>query len=271
MKIVRKGSPKIGLALGAGGPKGLAHIGVIKVLENNNIPIDFIAGSSIGALVGGLYAATKDISKIEKLALGVNWRELFYLLGGPSLDFSGFIKGEKIEEFISKQFKIKNFDNLKIPFVAVSTDIITGKEVDFKKGNLLRAIRASISLPLIFTPLRWQNKVLVDGGISTPMPTTLVRKMGADIVIGVNVLQNHISLSKRRSLKLFSVAEVSLEILQANLARSFLKKADIAIEPVTGKVSWINLLDFLKAKKLIKQGVQAANLAVPKIKELLSS
>ena len=116
--------PKIGLALGSGGPKGLAHIGVIKVLEENNIPIDFMAGSSIGAMVGGFYAAGLSIKEIEKIALSVNWRRVFSILFDPHLK-QGLIGGEKLKTFIGDYINGKKFEDCKIPFVVVATDLKT--------------------------------------------------------------------------------------------------------------------------------------------------
>jgi len=142
----RKNTLKIGLALGSGGPRGLAHIGVIKTLVENNIPIDFIAGASAGALVGGAYAATKNIKTIEKIALQVNRRQILSLID-PTWKH-GLIKGIKIERFIENYIGKISFKDLKIPFSAIATDIRTGEMVLMNQGRVASAIRASISIPL---------------------------------------------------------------------------------------------------------------------------
>ena len=143
--------PKIGLALGSGGSRGLAHIGVIKALEENNIPIDFIAGSSIGAMAGGFYAAGLSIKKMEEISLETNWRRMFSLVD-PHLK-QGLISGEKVKTFIEGYVDGKKIEDCKIPFVAVATDLKTGEIVILNKGEMAQAIRASISIPLVFKPV----------------------------------------------------------------------------------------------------------------------
>jgi NTE family protein len=160
---------KIGLALGCGGARGLAHIGVIKTLVKNNIPIDYIAGSSIGALIGSLYAATLDILQVEKWFLELTYKDLIKVLLDPSLH-SGLIKGEKFINFLQSKIGVRKIEELKIPFRAVATDLFTGKAVVFKKGDLGLAIRSSCAVPFLFSPVISGDKCLVDGGISMPVP-----------------------------------------------------------------------------------------------------
>ncbi len=176
---------KIGLALGIGGAKGLAHIGVIKVLEKNNIPINFIAGSSIGALIGAHYAIFKDIKKIEEIVLTTNWRTSFNLFD-PTLK-GGFIKGNKVEKLMDSWFNGKDFNDIQIPLSVVTTDLITGQEININSGDFLKAVRSSLSVPTIFKPVKYKEHLLVDGGLSNPVPDDLARRMGADIVIVVNL------------------------------------------------------------------------------------
>ncbi|PIU29168.1 MAG: hypothetical protein COT09_02270, partial [Candidatus Hydromicrobium americanum] len=180
--MVKAIRPKIGLALGSGGPKGLSHIGIIKVLEENNITIDFIAGASIGSVIGGFYASTKNIKKIEKIALSNNWRQTLPLFFDPSLR-QGFVSGRKIKIFIENIIGKIHFKDLKIPFSVVATDIKTGETVIINEGEVALAIRASSSIPLIFKPLKLDSMLLVDGGLSLPVPVGVVRRMGADLVI----------------------------------------------------------------------------------------
>ncbi|MCD6233142.1 patatin-like phospholipase family protein [bacterium] len=267
--------PKVGLALGGGGPKGLAHIGIIKVLEENNIPIDFIAGTSIGALIGGFYALTKDVDKMEKIALGMGWRKMLSLLAAPSFSLGGFVKAGHIEKFFREQFGQKTFDDLKIPFVAVATDLNTGREVRIKDGYLIKAVAASISLPVIFAPVKLQNSILADGGLVNPVPDNVVREMGADIVVAVNLLGDYLpqSYSKNKRkwpfFRLLSVIDKSGGILQARLAHHYLKEADVVIVPKLSDISWMRFSDFTKAKSVIERGELSARAALGKIKNLL--
>ncbi len=262
--------PKIGLALGGGGAKGYAHIGAIKLLEENNIPVDFIAGSSIGALVGALYSFFKKSEKLESLALSNNWHQFFSLID-PSFK-GGLIKGERIEEFISKTIKNSTFEQLKIPLTVIATDFKTARMVELAKGNVASAVRASICFPLLFKPVLRQKKLLWDGGLSSPVPVKTVRKMGADIVIAVN-LYNKIAFSEEKSpiKKTYSIILNSIESVQYHLAKECLNSADIVIEPITENLGLLGLDKFLKGKgkKIVAEGKNSAKLALPQIKKLI--
>lgn len=178
---------KVGLVLGSGSAKGLSHIGVIKYLEENGIKIDFIAGSSIGAMIGGAYAAGVSISEIEEIALKTDLvSSVKYFI--PTISKSGLITGIKVKEFINNVVGNIDIENLKIHFTATATDILTGQEVNFSSGNLVDAIRASISVPIIFEPVIHNGQVLVDGGLVNPLPVNIIQNMGADFIIAVNVM-----------------------------------------------------------------------------------
>ena len=254
--------PKIGLALGSGGPTGLAHIGVIKVLEENKIPIDFIAGSSIGAMIGGFYAAGLDIKKIEEIALETNWRRMFSLVD-PHFK-QGLIGGEKVKSFIDNYIKGKNFENCKIPFVAIATDLKTGEIVVFDKGEMTQAIRASISIPLVFTPEEINGRLLADGGLSAPVPVEIVRGMGADIVIAVN-LDKHCHDEECKP-GWYNVANDSLSILRHHLALLNVAKADVVVDIDVGKNYWYQ---FTNGQDKILVGEKATKTVLPILKELI--
>jgi len=209
--------PKIGLALGSGGSRGLAHIGVIKALEENNIPIDFVAGSSIGTMVGGFYAAGLSIKEIEKIALSTTWRRVFSVLFDPHLK-QGLIGGEKLKTFIEDYINGKKFEDCKIPFVAVATDLKTGEVVVLNKGEMAQAIRASVSIPLVFKPVKINGRILADGGLSAPVPVEIARNMGADIVIAVNLDKHY--CDEERETGWYDIANDSLNILRHHLALS---------------------------------------------------
>jgi len=185
-KYKKKGL-KIGLALGSGSARGLAHVGVILALEAYNIPIDIIAGTSIGSVIGGLYASGATIRQLEEVALSIKKSKTLFLID-PVFPHSGLISGDRIEKMLN-QFAIKDktFDNLKIPFAAVATDVESGAEVILNQGKVIDAVRASISIPGIFTPVKYQDYYLVDGGVVDPVPVDVVQMMGADIIIAVSL------------------------------------------------------------------------------------
>ncbi len=262
-----KKQPKIGLALGSGGAKGLAHVGVIKVLERNNIPIDFIAGSSIGALIGGFYAAFGDIDKVEKIVLSANWRQVFSLLD-PTMR-SGLLSGEKLKKFFEEQINKVQFQNLRIPFTAIATDIENGGTVYLNQGEVAQAIRASISFPLVFKPIKYQNKLLADGGLSLPVPVETVKNMGADFVIAVNTETHYFHNGKNNQngkIGFLKIANNSLNILRYHLSDCSCQKADLVVAPkLKGNIYWDK---FLKGKEIIKTGEREMELCVRQLKIL---
>ncbi|MCK4688902.1 MAG: patatin-like phospholipase family protein [Candidatus Marinimicrobia bacterium] len=181
------GNKKVGLVLGSGSAKGLSHIGVLKYLEEANIKIDYIAGSSIGAMIGGAYAAGISIKEIEDIALktGLASSVKYFI---PSIPKSGLISGTKVKKFLLDIIGNTEIENIEIPFAATATDIFTGQEIVFNKGNLVEAIRASISVPIIFQPVIHDDQILVDGGLVNPLPINVACEMGAGFIIAVNVM-----------------------------------------------------------------------------------
>jgi len=262
---------KIGLALGSGGAKGLAHIGVIKALEKNNIPIDFIAGTSIGALVGAYYAIYKDASKLEKVALSTNWRTSLSLLD-PSLS-GGFVKGTKVEDLIKGWFNGYSFDDLKIPLTTIATDLISGQEVDMASGDLAKAVRASLSVPLVFQPVKYNDYLLADGGLSNPLPDIVVRQLGAEIVIAVNLdnkfFDNNVN---DNNLSIPKTGVRVLNIIRYHFAQNCLKSGDIVIEPKVGEiglVAWNKFFNGQETEELISAGEEATTKSLSRIKDFI--
>ena len=231
---------KIGLALGSGAARGLAHIGVLEVLEKEGIPIDMIAGSSAGAVVGALYSQGKDASQIEKLVLELSWKKLAPLID-LSLPKTGFIRGKKIKDLLSSFIGGNiRFSDLKIPFACVATDIDTGEEIVIDHGSVPEAARASISIPAIFTVVRREDRYLVDGGLVNPVPVSVLKRMGADFIIAVNVIPDVTDRAYRvrgerteapREPNIINIIMQSMYIGTYSLARSSLEGADIVIEP----------------------------------------
>ncbi len=187
LPFLRKKKKKVALALGSGSARGWAHIGVIKALRELGIEMDFIAGTSMGALVGSVHAAGK-LDSFAKFVVGLNWRQLLHF-ADVSFSRSGLIDGKRIADFIREEAGDIDIEDLGIPFRAVTTDLLTGKEVVISSGNLIQAVRASISIPGIFTPVRTGKHVLVDGALVNPLPVSVARDMGVDFVIAVDV--NH--------------------------------------------------------------------------------
>jgi len=175
---------KIGLALGSGSARGWSHIGVIRGLQEANIAIDIVCGSSIGALVGGAFAAGK-LDEAEKLIRGLAWSDVLGFMEVP-IPRSGIINSEKIAEYLRARIGDPNIEDLPIPFAAVATDLTSGQEVWIRQGSLIEAIRASISMPGMFTPCFRDGRLLVDGGLINPVPVSLCRSLGANTVIAVN-------------------------------------------------------------------------------------
>lgn len=177
--------PKIGLALGSGSARGWAHIGVIQALLKLGIKPKIVAGTSIGAIVGAAYASNK-INELEDMACAITWKEILNyfdltVVGG------GFIQGEKLFNFFRQHVDEDSIELLPCRFAAVATELNTGREIWFQEGSLLEAVRASIALPGVFTPIKVNGRWLVDGGLSNPVPVSLCRAMGADVVIAVNL------------------------------------------------------------------------------------
>jgi len=247
--------PKIGLALGSGGARGFAHLGVLKALREANISIDFIAGSSMGALVGGFYCAGHDLDRLYKLAAA--FRRKYYL------DFTipkmGFIAGQKIKEFIRIFTMRKTIDQLSPKLWIVATDIKNGEKFIFKEGPLAEAIRASISIPGIFVPEKIGDRLFVDGGVVDRVPISVVKEMGADIVIAVDVSQIK---GAAEITSIFDVILQSIDILQDELARIKQIDADVLIKP---RVEQYSAKAFTNTEDIIRIGEEEAKKQIPLI------
>lgn len=186
---------KIGLVLGSGAAKGLSHIGVLKVIDELGIKPDIIAGTSMGSLIGALYASGMCAKEIQNLALKIDRNEMRKLFR-VTLEGAGFIDGQFIDEYLDEIFPVKNIQDLEVPFGCCACSITDGREITFTKGSLTDAVRASISIPGILTPHKLGELTLVDGGLANPVPVSLCRSMGADFIIAVNVLNTPILKNK---------------------------------------------------------------------------
>ena len=175
---------RLGLALGSGAARGLAHIGVLKVLEQAEIPVHGIAGTSIGAFIGALYAAGVPVQRMETVACELDWRKLARLLY-PTVPISGLVDGRKLVEFIAELLPVHSFEELRLPLAVTATDIETGEALIIRKGDLLEALSAALAFPGIFPPVRFGKRFLVDGGLCNPVPAEVAKHLGADRVIGI--------------------------------------------------------------------------------------
>jgi NTE family protein len=275
MKQLQTHGKKVGLALSGGAARGLAHVGVLRILEKEGIPIHMIAGTSAGAVAGAAYAWSNDTAHITRAVLDSRWRRTTSVLD-LSFPRNGLMKGKKIRDFFVSFFggNIK-FKDLRIPFACVATDIDTGEEVVIDRGSVADALRASISVPGIFNAVKYEGRYLVDGGLTTPVPIQVVRKMGADFIIAVNVnpvVSERMSpasrqrAAARKAPNIFQVMLQSAYITSYSLAHGALADADVVIEPDVGD---IGAGDFRKVRELITRGRYAAQTAIPEIKRRL--
>lgn len=279
---------KVGLALGSGAARGWAHIGVIRALEEAGYKPDIIAGCSIGAFVGAA-CASNELDMLENWVGKLTWQDVLKLLD-PSWA-GGLIKGEKLIDFFRQHFLDHNFAALDIPFACVATDLANGREVWLKDGSVADAVRASIAMPGLFTPAERNGRLLVDGGLVNPVPVSLCRYMGADIVIAVDLaadltgralrreeivtetsndrswlqrLRDSVGLgpSRNTSPSMMAVMSSSINIMQVRIARSRLagEPADVLLTPL---LSGMGLMDYHRGLEAIAEGRAAVERMLP--------
>ncbi|HZV48051.1 MAG TPA: patatin-like phospholipase family protein [Thermodesulfovibrionales bacterium] len=251
---------KIALVLGAGASRGFAHIGVIKVLESNKIPVHMIVGTSAGSFVGALYAYGFNAFELQKLSFALEQNDIIDL----TIPDKGFLKGEKIEGYINYILRETPMEKLRIPFYAVATDLQNGREVVFGSGNTGTAVRASCSIPGIFIPPVISGRMYVDGGVVSPIAVDAARRLGADIVIAVDLSGDADSFLPQGTIE---VILQSINIMHAKLSAAQLARADIVISP---KVGHLGSTDFTKRHEAVIEGEKAALAVLPKIQEIIA-
>lgn len=293
MNAARK--PRIGLALGSGAARGWAHVGVIRALERAGIRPDIVCGTSIGALVGAAYAAG-ELERFEQWLLGLGMADVLSFMD-VHLNGGGVIKGERLMAFFRRNFIDRPIEELTIPFAAVATALHTGAEVWLREGSTIDAVRASIALPVLFTPVMHEGRMLVDGGLVNPVPVSLARAMGADVVIAVDlssdILGRHLRAEPevstaevsewRRKLQenlgalipahaddqaetpsMLNVVASSINIMQIRISRSRMagEPPDVIVAP---RLSNLGLLDFHRTREAIEAGERAVEAVLPSL------
>ncbi|MCU0575900.1 MAG: patatin-like phospholipase family protein [Desulfobacterota bacterium] len=251
---------KVAVVLGAGASKGFAHIGVLKVLEGQKVPIHMVVGTSAGSLVGSLYASGLNAFQIQDLAMKVEKKDVI----DYTVPDNGFIKGEKLEDFVNRTVRNTPIEKLIIRFYAVATDIAKGDEAVFVSGNTGKAVRASCSVPGVFQPVKMSGKTYVDGGVVSPVAVDVARRNGADVVIAVDIsggIEGEVPQGTMDTIL------QSVDIMYAKISEYQLKKADVVIRP---NVRNIGSTEMEKRHQAILEGEKAAFAALPEILKIVN-
>lgn len=259
--VAAKRKPIVGLALGSGGARGYAHIGVLKVLDAHGIKVDMLAGSSMGSLIAAVYANGIEPHMMGKLAKNLKRKHLVDL----TVPGMGFIMGDKIKQLIQLLTHGKRIEELDIPLAIVATDIESGERVVFRDGPIDQAVRASISIPGIFVPERVNGRLLVDGGVIDRVPVSVLREMGADIVIAVDVAQLDTEMKMG---SIFDVIVQTIDVMEREIFRNRILAADLVICPDVGHYSSIA---YGGVEEIIDRGEHAANEIVQQIEEMIAN
>jgi NTE family protein len=251
-------TPSLGLALGGGFARGIVHVGVLKVLERERIPIRFIAGTSVGALIGAAYCSGVSPAELEEIASKVRFRDL----ARWTLSRYGFATNLRMNGFLNRILKVKTFEELNLPLAITATDFVTGEGVVFRSGQLAEAVRASCAYPGVFLPVTVNGRLLVDGMLAHSLPTQPAREMGADPVIAVNLKTSWGSAGGPRHI--FDVIGQCFSIAQNMNCASSRHCADLVIEPDVTKYRYD---DFEHSAELVHIGEEATTAALPDIRK----
>jgi NTE family protein len=251
---------KLGVALGGGFARGLVHIGVLKALEDAAIPVDFLAGTSVGALVGACYCAGVSAEELKEIAQAARFKHF----ARWTLSRYGFCSNDRMQNYCARVLKVTTFEELKIPLAITATDFHTGEPVVFSKGPLVGPIRASCAYPGMFLPVELDGRRYVDGMLAYAVPTTPLRMLGADRVLGVYLRANW---TQRQPRHLFEVIGQCFSIAQDKMCEMWKKDADLVIEP---NVNGYSYKCFDRAAELIQLGEEAARGIVPELRAMLN-
>ncbi len=252
--------PKVGVALGGGFARGIAHVGVLRALEENEIPIDFIAGTSVGALIAAAYASGTSLDDMAHQASLTRFRDF----GRWTLSRMGMASNERLQDFLSRLATAKFFHEMRIPLAIVATDLIKGESVHFRTGEIGPALRASCAYPGLFLPVEYRGHFLVDGFLTEQVPAPAVRELGAELVISVHLEPGLLDSKPRNTIEVISR---SFSIIQGVSRQSWRAATDVLLEPNVHHVLWD---EFVKSPQLITAGEDCAREAMPQIKALLN-
>lgn len=251
--------PRVGLALGGGFARGIAHIGVLKVFEENKIPIDYIAGTSVGALIAAAYACGSPTSEMQKHAAATHFRDF----GRWTLSWLGLASNERLEGYLGRFCAVTRFEELKTPLAIAATDLGSGKSVYFTRGEIGPPLRASCAYPGLFLPVEHEGKILVDGFLTAPVPVEALKRMGAEFIISVYLDPGTPSEPPKNVADVISRA---FTIMQRSANQQWRERSDVIIEPDVKQYQWDN---FEKTPELMAAGEAAARAAMPKIRAAL--
>jgi NTE family protein len=252
------GRPTLGLALGGGFARGLAHIGVLKVLEQEGIPIDFVAGTSVGSVIGAGYCSGISAKELEEIAALVRFRDF----ARWTISRYGLASSDRMANFLRKMLKCSSFEELKIPLAVAATDFVSGEPVVFREGPLVDALRASCAYPGMFQPVNVGGRLMVDGMLAHAVPAVPLRDMGAERVIAVYLSAHWINLAGPRHL--FDVIGQCFSIAQEKMCGAWQGAADVVLQPDVRGFSYDG---FERAPELIRAGEAAARAALPTLKQ----
>jgi NTE family protein len=258
-------SPKIGLALSGGAARGMAHVGVLRALLENDIPIDCIAGTSAGAIVAGAFAAGMPLEQIEDFGRTLRWRDI----GRVTMSRLGVQSNERLEQYMRARLPVTKFEELRIPFAAVATDLATGQAIVLKdEGDVPFAIRASCTIPGWYVPvLDQQGRQLVDGGLVAVIPSTVTRALGADVVIAVDVNSEGATFITPSS-SVIGVLLQSMMVVQKTASSYQLEISDFVISPKVGHIRWDEMG---RAEELMDAGYKVGIESIPTVRALIES
>lgn len=252
----------LGLALGGGFSRGFAHLGVLQVLEENNIPISGIAGTSVGSILGAAYASGAPLARIIATCRKIRFRDI----GRWRVSRLGIASNHRLGKLIEDVFDSRTFEDLKIPMAIVATDLANGEAVVFTQGNLAEAIRASCAFPGLFEPVEIGTRCLADGGLVAQVPTRAARQLGAAHVLGVSV---GVEDGRRGApTNIFQVVSRAVSAAQKHQLEVWERHADLVLRPDVQHLAWD---DFERADEAIEAGAAAAKRALPRIQKLLTS
>jgi len=252
------GKKKTALVLSGGSARGVAHLGIIKVLKKEGFKFDLVVGTSIGALIGAVYCLDIPLEDVETIALKTTAMGLLDI----TISRLGLAEGNRLENIIRQSIKNKTFQDLKTPLAVTAVDVETGDELYFTSGDLVKVIKASCSLPGIFRPVEINGKLLIDGGMKQHLPADIARKLGADFIVGVDV---GFCVKQGKINSMLGIIMQSIQIIGQELGRHQSDSVDILIAPKLGDE--IDQMAFNKAAFIIKKGEEAAQEALPMLKK----